>query len=347
MFKYLIIISLLFLFSGCERMFLGPGPENSVPGTFDVFWKTIDEKYGLFPVKNVNWDSLYTIGRNQISSSSTEEELWNICSQLLSHFNDGHLTLFNKDYSKWYGSRQLGPDKAYGFSIDLIRNKFLDAPKVSGEGIITYGKIRNTNLGYIYISTFGPANSGREWIYDIHDVIREFQNTDAIIIDVRNNPGGFAKNDLYIASVFIDREITYSYSSLKIGPGHNDFGDPVAKIAYPPADTLRYNKKNVLLTNRFSGSGSEVVALIFSNLFYSTQIGDTTNGSFGEVTHVAQLPNGWTLNYPCTLTTLIDGSSPEGIGVIPDIYVDNTKTDISEGKDKVLEKAIDFLSESR
>jgi carboxyl-terminal processing protease len=61
---------------------------------------------------------------------------------------------------------------------------------------------------------------------------------------------------------------------------------------------------------------------------------------------VAQLPNGWTLNYPCTLTTLADGSSPEGIGTIPEIYVDNTSTDIIEGNDKVLERAIDFLSES-
>ena len=343
---FLILIPLsLILFSGCEKMFLGQGPENTIQDNFDVFWKTIDEKYGLFPVKNVNWDSLYTIGRNQINSSSTEEELWNICGQLLTYFDDGHLTLFNKDYSKWLGSRQLNPDKANGFSIDLIMNKFLNAPQVTGEGIITYGRIRNTNLGYIYISTFSPANSGREWIYDIHDVIREFQNTDGIIIDVRNNPGGYAKNDQYISSVFIDREITYSYTSLKVGPGHYDFGSPVAKKVYPLTDTLRYNNKNVLLTNRFSGSGSEIVALIFKNLSYSTQIGDTTNGSFGEITHVALLPNGWTLNYPCTLTTLDDGSSPEGIGVIPEIYVDNTKTDISEGNDKVLEKAIDYLSE--
>ena len=343
--KYVIIILSLILFSGCEKMLIGPEPQNSAQGTFDVFWKTIDEKYGLFPVKNVNWDSLYTIGRNQINSSGTEEELWNICGQLLSHFDDGHLTLFNKNYSDWYGSSQSDPEKAYGFSIDLIKNKFLSVPKVTGEGIITYGMIRNTNLGYIYISTFNPASSGREWIYDIHDVIGEFQNTDAIIIDIRNNPGGFAKNDLYISSVFIDHEILYYYSQLKTGPGHNEFGERMARKVQPIADNLRYNKKNVLLTNRFSASGSEVMALIFKNLSYSTQIGDTTFGALGEVTHVAQLPNGWTLNYPCTLTTLQDGSSPEGIGVIPDIYVDNTQKDISEGNDKVLDEAIRFLTE--
>jgi hypothetical protein len=343
--KHLIIISIFFIFSGCERMLLGPEPEDNPSGTFDVFWKTIDEKYGLFPVRYVNWDSLYAVGSKQINSSTTEDDLWNICGQMLSHFDDGHLTLYNTDYSKLYPSRQLGPEKAYGFSINLIMNKFLIDPKITGEGFITYGRIRNTNIGYIYISSFGPATSGREWIYDIHDVIREFQNTNGIILDIRNNGGGFAKNDLYIASVFIDQKITYYYSRLKNGPGHNDFADPVAKIIYPLTDSLRYNNKNALLTNRYSGSGSEVFALIFKNLPYSTQIGDTTNGSLGEVTHVAQLPNGWTMNYPCTLTTLPDGSSPEGIGVIPDIYVDNTQADINNGNDKVLEKAIRFLTE--
>jgi len=343
--KAIFLCVSFFLLSGCEKMLLGPEPENTPAGTFDVFWKTIDEKYGLFPVKDVNWDSLYVIGSNGINSLTTEQELWNICSQLLSHFDDGHLTLFNRDYSESYTSRQLDPEKAKGFNLDLIRSKFLVAPKVTGEGIITYGMIKNRNLGYIHISTFGPANSGRQWTYDIHEVIREFQNTEGIILDIRNNGGGYAANDLYIASVFIDREIAYSYSWLKTGPGHYEFGAPVAKIIHPLADTLRYNKSIALLTNRFSASGSEILALIFKNLSHSTQIGDTTHGSFGEVTHVAQLPNGWTLNYPCTLTTLLNGRSPEGIGIIPDITVDNTAEDIEAGTDNVMERAILHLDQ--
>lgn len=255
------------------------------------------------------------------------------------------MTLFVIDQKELYGSGQLGPEKSYGFSIDLIKSKFLLSPKVTGEGIITYGKIKNSNLGYIYILTFGPANSGREWIYDIHDVIREFRDTDGIILDIRNNGGGFTKNDLYISSVFIDHEIIYYYSQMKTGPGHDEFGERMPKKAQPITDSLRYTRKIVLLTNRFSASGSEAMALILKNLSYSTQIGDTTYGALGEVTHVAELPNGWTLKYPCTLTTLSDGTSPEGIGVIPDIYVDNTQKDVSEGNDKVLEKAISFMLE--
>ena len=63
----LLILIASLLFTGCERMLFGPGPENTPAGNFDVLWKTIDEKYGQFPVKDVNWDSLYNVFSIQIT----------------------------------------------------------------------------------------------------------------------------------------------------------------------------------------------------------------------------------------------------------------------------------------
>jgi len=83
---------------------------------------------------------------------------------------------------------------------------------------------------------------------------------------------------------------------------------------------------------------------MFKFLPYSKQIGDTTFGAFGDVLKIAQLPNGWTFRYPCRLTTTPDGKSPEGIGIIPDIIVENTKTDIDAGRDNVIQYAINYLS---
>ena len=165
-----------------------------------------------------------------------------------------------------------------------------------------------------------------------------------MIVDVRNNGGGLRVTGNIINSAFIDREITYFYQRLKTGPGHNDFGDVRPISISPRSGVQRYTKKIALLTNRFSGSGSEYTAEVFKNLSYSIQIGDTTNGSFGEITQVAQLPNGWVFWYPCSLTTTPDGKSPEGIGIIPDILVENTRADINAGNDKVLSFAINYLS---
>ncbi len=341
--NFLIVLLPLIYICGCENILLGPDPEDTPAGNFYVLWKTLDEKYGLFPVKNVNWDSLYSVYSNQISSSTTEKELWDICSQLLSPLNDAHIGLFNRDYTSLYCPWKVDFEKNQGFSIDLVKNKFLNNPKISGEGIITYGKIKNSNLGYIYFSTFHATSNERKWVYDIDNVLKELSSADGIIIDVRNNGGGFLVNVLYVASAFIDREITYFFSRRKTGPGHNEFGEPIARTVSPRTNITGYFGNNVLLTNRFSGSGSEVFAQILKNIPYSVQIGDTTTGAVGEVTHVAQLPNGWTLNYPCTLTTTPDGKSPEGIGIIPDIYVENTKADINTGNDKVLDYAINYL----
>jgi carboxyl-terminal processing protease len=338
----LILLASL-LVSGCERMLLGPGPENTAAGNFDVLWKTIDEKYGQFPVKDVNWDSLYTVFRNQITPSTSEDELWKISTQLLAPLNDAHVALFNRGYTAWYSPWDIDFERSKGFDLGLIKNKFLSNPAVSGEGIITWGTIINTNIGYINLSTFGAAANGRSWVYDIDNVLNELSSSDGIILDVRNNGGGFLVNALYVASAFVDSEITYFYSRLKTGPGHSDFGEPVAKKVFPRNTGPLYSGKTVLLTNRFSSSGSEVVAQIFKYVPSSIQIGDTTTGVVGEVTHVAQLPNGWTLNYPCTLTTTPEGNSPEGVGIIPDITIENTKTDVLAGNDKVLDYVIKHI----
>jgi carboxyl-terminal processing protease len=338
-----LVLIVSILFTGCEKILLGPGPENTPAGNFDVLWQTIDEKYGQFPVKNVNWDSLYNVFSKQITPYTTENELWNISSQLLAPLNDAHIALFNRGYTTWYTPWNIDFERSKGFNLGLIKDKFLSNPAVTGEGIITWGTIKNTNIGYINLSTFGPAANGRDWVYDIDKVIKDLSGSGGIILDVRNNGGGFLRNALYVASAFIDNEITYFYSQLKTGPGHNDFSEPVAKKVFPRNSGSLYSGKTVLLTNRFSSSGSEVVAQILKNVPACEQIGDTTTGAVGEVTHVAQLPNGWTLNYPCTLTTTPDGKSPEGIGIIPDVTLENTKADVLEGNDKVLEFAIKHL----
>jgi carboxyl-terminal processing protease len=341
---FVLLLSMLIV--SCDETLLGPEPENTAKSNFETLWKTIDENYALFSVKKVNWDSLHAVYGSMISASTSESELWDICTKLLSHLDDGHVAIIDMNHSKVYGSRQLNDRPEDEFSLDVVRTRFLSEYKVVGAGYITYGKIRYQNIGYIYVASFAASNTGNgiDWAYDIDKAVQELYNNDAMIIDVRNNGGGLRVTGNIINSTFIDRDITYFYQRLKTGPGHNDFGDVRPISITLRSGAQRFTKKIVLLTNRFSGSGSEYTAQIFKNLSYSTQIGDTTNGSFGEITKIAQLPNGWVFWYPCSLTTTPDGKSPEGIGIIPDILVENTRADINAGNDRVLNSAINYLS---
>ncbi|MFK8057755.1 MAG: hypothetical protein AB8F78_16630 [Saprospiraceae bacterium] len=55
------------------------------------------------------------------------------------------------------------------------------------------------------------------------------------------------------------------------------------------------------------------------------------------------LPNGWELGFPTQFYLYPDGTSPEGVGIVPDIYLRNDTLDVQNGIDRELEKAIDLL----
>jgi carboxyl-terminal processing protease len=339
----LLILCASFSFLSCEELLLGSEPENNPAANFETLWKTFDENYALFSVKEVNWDSLHDVYGSLITSSTSADELWDIMTSMLYNLNDGHVKLFNEDFSKIFNSSVLSRRNADDFSLTLTK-KFLEAPGVAGEGIITFGKIKNHNIGYIHIASFVSKSADAGWAYDIDPVLKELSNSEAIIIDLRNNGGGLRVTGDIIVSRFIDREITYFFQRTKTGRGHNDLSNLIPVSVSPAKDNPRYLKKNVLLTNRFSASGSEYFTQVFSFLNYSTHIGDTTFGAFGDIISTAELPNGWMFTYPCRLTTTPGGECLEDKGIIPDILVENTVSDIRSGNDKVLNFAVQYLT---
>ena len=340
----LLIAFAALLFSGCEKMLLGPEPENNAKSNFEVLWKTLDENYALFTVKNVNWDSLHIVYSSKITTAASNSELWNIMTGLLSNLNDGHTKLFNENYTKGFSSSEISNRRADDFSLELVKNSFLSNVKIAGSGLITYAEIRNRNIGYIHIASFASNGFDSKWAYDIDTAVKELADCDAMIIDLRNNGGGLRNTTDIIASSFIDRGITYFYQQAKTGKKHDDLSGQIPiSISQRKAASV-FTKKNVLLTNRFSASGAEYFAQIFKNLSYSTQIGDTTFGAYGDIISIAQLPNGWTFTYPCRLTKTPEGKCFEGKGIVPDYLVENSAENIKAGKDKVIDYAIGFLS---
>jgi len=341
---FIVLLVLVFFGSGCEKMILGPEPANSPQNNLNLLWKTLDENYANFPAKSVNWDSVLQVFLAKVNAGTSETDLWNITCSMLSNLDDGHVHLVNEDFSESFNSSRIALRKADDFSLDLVRSKYLSYEKIVGADQILYGKINNSNTGYIYISSFGnPVGTGSDWAKDIDIAVQELSTCDGLIIDLRNNGGGLVITLRTIAADFIDHEINYFDQRAKTGPGHNEFGAIIHLIAELSPGRPTFTKKIALLTNRFSGSGSEHFTRIFKNLSYTKQIGDTTFGAFGDIISSIELPNGWTCTFPCRFTTTPEGKCFEGIGIVPDILAENTRLDILAGRDNAMIAALNYL----
>ena len=73
-------------------------------------------------------------------------------------------------------------------------------------------------------------------------------------------------------------------------------------------------------------------------------IGDTTSGGLGGQPITRELPNGWVYRIPTARELTPEKEIFEGVGIPPDIAVWITEQDSLNGKDTILEKAIQILS---
>ena len=325
------------MLSACEKSFLGEDEQNSNTNVFEILWNDLDKHYSLFTVRNTDWDMLYQTYRPQVNDNISGDELWKIMSNLIEHLDDSHTTLFdgNKIYKSGYA---LNEQSIAEFDADLINSKYVESTtQVESESELYFGKIKDKEIGYIYL---GSMNGNNPNIID--DVLQKLINNKAIILDVRQNTGGDDRYSARIAQSFSDGEhLIYSVQT-RNGPGHDDFDDK--KLYYTQFDNANsYAKPVIVLTDRRTISAGEIFLLHMNSFSNVTQIGDTTAGDFSTISNIRFLPNGWTYVYSIQKFLLPDGSSLDGIGHVPDVYIKNTESDISSSVDKVLEGAFDYL----
>lgn len=98
----------------------------------------------------------------------------------------------------------------------------------------------------------------------------------------------------------------------------------------------------MLATNRFSISAAETFALTMALSKDVTIVGDTTSGAFSDVVP-RELPNGWIYRVSIGGWRDAAGKSYEGKGFPPTIVIKNDSTDVANGKDDVLIKAMAIL----
>ena len=192
-------------------------------------------------------------------------------------------------------------------------------------------KMLENNIGYVTLQTIKQE--------DISKIKNEFKDTKGIIIDIRNYPSTFVPFSL--GSYFVSSSTPFvKFTNGNVdNPGEFTF----TKNLEIPSEGKTYKGKLVVLVNELSQSQAEYTAMAFRAGNSTTIIGSTTAGADGNVSTI-MLPGG--------LRTMISGIGiyyPNGgetqrVGIIPDIEIKPTLKGIREGKDELLEKAIEIIT---
>jgi C-terminal processing protease CtpA/Prc len=206
---------------------------------------------------------------------------------------------------------------------------------------IWYG-IHPSGCGYIRILSF----KGRLEIADEFDrALERLKDTHALIIDVRENPGGFGTAQARIVGRFIANRTKVHISYTKSGPGHKDFKKQEGYFG--PVGDWQYKKPIALLMNAITGSACDFFACRMISTGRAVTIGTTTHGNLtGGGVYVVM---------PCQLVVRVSsgyvcdasGRIIEVNGSVPQVRVEYSIADIVNGTDPVIERAVQTLRQKR
>lgn len=339
------IFFFIFFLYGCENILLEPDPQNTPAQNFQIFWNDFDMYYAQFNIKNINWDSVYTASRFHITSSTTEQELFNVIANIVQDINDMHVNLYTRFGNA--GRKNIIPD-SYP-SMKLINPcKYIQCGS-SQNSIIEYRDCNNSSIGFMIIPTFNGGGDGLnltdERYLVIDEILSKWKEKKGIIIDLRRNTGGNGFNAETVASRFADRSHVYAQYREKVGPGKQDFS-LWQYVSIEPKGAYQFLKPVVILTSRCTASAAEMFIMAMSTFPNVTIVGDTTGGGIGTPIY-RELPIGWTYRLSTRYYADAQQNLIEDAGIYPDIPVLTTIADSLNGVDKILEKGIEVILNSK
>jgi len=190
---------------------------------------------------------------------------------------------------------------------------------------------KSNNIAYLKLGYFGK-DTASEFQNAVNQILP--QNPKGIILDLRNNSGGYLDSSIDIINFFIPKGKVAAIESF-ISDGKKEEFKTKSNAPFE-------NIPVVVLMNNGSASASEIVAGALRDLRQIKLIGEKSFGK-GTVQQLEDLKDGSTVKISIAEWLTPNGTSINGKGLEPDINIELTEKDYNENKDPQLDKAIEEL----
>lgn len=173
-------------------------------------------------------------------------------------------------------------------------------------------EIKKDNIGYIEITQFGDKTND-----EFDEAIRYMINNNIkkLVLDVRNNPGGYLDSAIHISDYFVEA------------------GREIVKVVYKDntsqlyrAEKLKLDMDLVVLVNEGSASASEILSGTIQQNGTGMIVGDDTYGK-GTVQNIIPLTNGGSIKLTVAEYLVPNDYHVDQNGIHPDVVVHGVTLD--------------------
>lgn len=194
-------------------------------------------------------------------------------------------------------------------------------------------EILEGNIGYLRISRFAE-----DTVNLVVAAAQDFQqsNVSGVILDLRNNSGGFLQSAVDVSSVWLD--------GLVVVEQREDGGETVTDTLSAGRGELLDGVPTIVLVNEGSASASEIVAGALSDHGKAQLVGQTSFGK-GSVQSLEEVGGGGLLKVTIARWYTPNGRNIDKEGLVPDEIVEFTEADFENERDPQRERALELLKQ--
>jgi len=211
------------------------------------------------------------------------------------------------------------------FEVELVRSRIV-VPSLTVEWL----QKDNKKIAYVHLLQFSEVMY-QQWENWVEQVVEQKQTPDfgGVVLDLRNNPGGFLEGAVYITSEFVAQGVVVKQKGVDYDQTYQV--NRVGQLLDVPL---------VVLANQGSASAAEILAGALQHYQRAKVVGEQTFGK-GTIQEPENLPDGSGLHITVARWFLPGDTSIDKQGVRPDIEI----LPIEGEEDVVLEKGMEILLE--
>jgi carboxyl-terminal processing protease len=220
------------------------------------------------------------------------------------------------------------------FDVSLVRGT------ITVKSVATDSLGIDKSVGYIKVNQFGQDTT-EAFRTALKQVVAD--NKKSLIIDLRNNPGGYLNAALSMIGMVLPTTTTKTDQALVNHVGVLERGKSGEDQLKASSEAIAPTIPIVVLVNAGSASASEIFSGAMKDYSRATVLGVQTFGK-GSVQELTDLGNGGSIKVTIAKWFTPLGTGINGTGITPDVVLPLPTDTVASKTDIQVQKALDILS---